>query len=101
METFLEWARNRFTMVSLMHLTDVDNKTFKEMMFENGPSRDEFIKCFVYKLLLNIDPESENSQKHSNIYLYVFKIIRNLLLCTYIVIGFRFRKNICDIWFIG
>jgi len=67
MEDFLKWVRNRFTMVDLMHLADDEDETLKLLMFENGPSRDEFIKLLVYKLLLESDSESKDSKVHSNI----------------------------------
>jgi len=66
MDIFLDWVRKRFAMVDLMHLIDVENETLKTMIIQNGPSRDEFIKLMVYKLLLDIDSESENSKEHSN-----------------------------------
>lgn len=59
MKDFLEWVRNRFTTVDLMHLVDIDDENLQLLIFQNGLSRDEFIKVLVYKLLLDIDPESE------------------------------------------
>lgn len=67
MKAFMEWVRHRFTMVDLMHLTDIEDETLKLMLFQNGPSRDEFMKILVYKLLLDIDPE--DSRYHSNNYI--------------------------------
>jgi len=53
MDDFLKWVRSRFTMIDLMRLDDDEDETLKLLMFENGPSRDEFIKLLVYKLLLD------------------------------------------------
>lgn len=66
MQEFFKWLRNRFTMVGLLNFTDVDDNTLSELMFQNQLSRDEFIKNLVYKLLLDINSESEDSEKHSN-----------------------------------
>lgn len=65
MDDILNLLRNRFNMVDLMHFADFDDETLKLMIFQNGPSRDEFIKFLVYKFLLDIDPGSKESQKHS------------------------------------
>ncbi|KAL5235997.1 hypothetical protein ACI65C_003407 [Semiaphis heraclei] len=64
MKSFLEWVRNRFTKVDLMYLVDIDDENLQSLIFQNGPSRDEFIKVLVYKLLLDIDPESEDSNTY-------------------------------------
>lgn len=64
MKAFLEWVRKCFSMVDMIHLADVDDETLKILMFQNGSSRDELIKLLVYKLLLDIDSESEDFQKH-------------------------------------
>lgn len=69
MKAFMEWVRKRFTMVDMMHLTDIEDETLQIMLFQNGPSRDEFIRFLVYKLLLDID--LEDSQHHSNKYLFI------------------------------
>lgn len=66
----MEWVRQRFTMVDMMHLTDIEDETLKIMLFQNGPSRDEFLRFMVYKLLLDID--LEDSQNHSNKYLFIY-----------------------------
>lgn len=66
MEDFLKYVRERFILPDLIHLTDVDDGTLKSLMFQNGPSRNEFITFFVYKLLLDIDLDSKDSQNHSN-----------------------------------
>lgn len=66
METFLKWVRNRFTMIDLMHLADNDNETLKLLMFNDGPSRNEFIKFLLYKLLLDVDSEPDDSKKCGN-----------------------------------
>lgn len=63
MEEFFKWARNRFNTIDLMHLDDDEDETLKLLMFENGPSRDEFVKLLVYKLLLD---SSNDSKVHSN-----------------------------------
>lgn len=65
MDDVLKLLRNRFTMNDLMHLSDIDDEDLKLMMLQNGPSRDEFIKFLVYTFLLDVDPGSEDSQKHS------------------------------------
>lgn len=65
MDAIFKLLRSRFTNVDLMHLSDIEDETLKLMMFQNGPSRDEFIKFLVYKYLLDLDPGSEDSQKHS------------------------------------
>jgi len=64
MKAFLEWVRDRFTKVDLMYLVDIDDENLQLLIFQNGPSRDEFIKVLVYKLLLDIDPESEYSKTY-------------------------------------
>jgi len=64
MKDFLEWVRHRFTKVDLMYLVDIDDENLQLLIFQNGPSRDEFIKVLVYKLLLDIDPESEYSKTY-------------------------------------
>jgi hypothetical protein len=66
MKDFLEWVRKCFLLVDMMHLADVDDETLQVLMFQNGSSRDELIKLLVYKLLLDIDSEGEDIQKHSN-----------------------------------
>uniref|UniRef100_A0A2S2PMF2 Uncharacterized protein n=1 Tax=Schizaphis graminum TaxID=13262 RepID=A0A2S2PMF2_SCHGA len=71
MKAFLEWVRNRFTKVDLMHLVDIDDDNLQLLIFQNGPSRDEFIKVLVYKLLLDIDLESEYSKKYDLEYILV------------------------------
>lgn len=58
MNAFLKWVRNRFTKNDLMHLVDIEDENLQLLMFQNGPSRDEFIKVLVYKLL-DINPESQ------------------------------------------
>lgn len=64
MKAFLEWVRDRFTKVDLMYLVDIDDENLQLLIFQNGPSRDEFIKVLVYKLLLDIDPEFEYSKTY-------------------------------------
>ncbi|XP_060834860.1 uncharacterized protein LOC132917893 [Rhopalosiphum padi] len=71
MKAFLEWVRNRFSKVDLMHLVDIDDENLQLLIFQNGPSRDEFIKVLVYKLLLDIDPESEYSKTYDLEYILV------------------------------
>ncbi|XP_026806117.1 uncharacterized protein LOC113549143 [Rhopalosiphum maidis] len=71
MKAFLEWVRNCFTKVDLMHLVDIDDENLQLLIFQNGPSRDEFIKVLVYKLLLDIDPESEYSKTYDLEYILV------------------------------
>lgn len=71
MKTFLEWVRHRFTKVDLMYLVDIDDENLQLLIFQNGPSRDEFIKVLVYKLLLDIDPESEYSKTYDLEYILV------------------------------
>ncbi|XP_025208070.1 uncharacterized protein LOC112603615 [Melanaphis sacchari] len=71
MKAFLEWVRNRFTKVDLMYLVDIDDENLQLLLFQNGPSRDEFIKVLVYKLLLDIDPESEYSKTYDLEYILV------------------------------
>lgn len=66
MEAFFAWMRKRFTMVDLAHLADVEDETLQSMVMENGPSRDEFLKLIVFKLLLDIDSDSDRSKEHSN-----------------------------------
>lgn len=66
MESFFEWVRKRFILADLMHFADIEDEILKTMMFQNGSSRDEFIKLIVFKLLLDVDSESENSREHSN-----------------------------------
>lgn len=66
MEKFLKWVRNRFTLIDLMHLADNDNETLKLLMFNDGPSRNEFIKFFLYKLLLDVDSVPDDSEKCGN-----------------------------------
>lgn len=63
MKDFLEWVR--FTVVG-MDLSDIEDETLKLMMFQNGASRDEFMRYIVYHLLLDTDPE--DSKKHGNYY---------------------------------
>ncbi|XP_025410735.1 uncharacterized protein LOC112683795 isoform X4 [Sipha flava] len=65
MKDFLEWVRKCFLLVDMMHLADVDDETLQVLMFQNGSSRDELIKLLVYKLLLDIDSEGEDIQKHN------------------------------------
>lgn len=77
MEAFLKYIRGRFILPDLMHLADADNETLKLLLFQNGPSRNEFIKFFVCKLLLDVDPEIEDSQKHSNNKIKSCKNLRN------------------------
>ncbi|KAF0773879.1 Uncharacterized protein FWK35_00008152 [Aphis craccivora] len=71
MKDFLEWVRHRFTKVDLMYLIDIDDENLQLLIFQNGPSRDEFIKVLVYKLLLDIDPESEYSKTYDLEYILV------------------------------
>ncbi|KAE9540992.1 hypothetical protein AGLY_004237 [Aphis glycines] len=71
MKAFLEWVRDRFTKVDLMYLVDIDDENLQLLIFQNGPSRDEFIKVLVYKLLLDIDPESEYSKTYDLEYILV------------------------------
>lgn len=70
MESFFEWVRKRFILVDLMHFADIEDEILKTMMIQNGSSRDEFIKLIVFKLLLDIDSESDDSREHSNIKLF-------------------------------
>ncbi|KAL4089926.1 hypothetical protein QTP88_024859 [Uroleucon formosanum] len=71
MKAFLELVRDRFTKVDLMHLVDIDDENLQSLIFQNGPSRDEFIKVLVYKLLLDTDPESEYSNIYDLEYIFV------------------------------
>lgn len=67
MEEFLKWVRNRFVFGGLFHLSDIEDESLNKLMFINGYSRDEFIKFLVYKLLLDIDSETDNVPNPSNI----------------------------------
>lgn len=66
MQDFFKWLRDRFTMAGLLNFSNVDDNTLSELLFQNQVSRDEFIKNLVYKLLLDINSESEDSEQHSN-----------------------------------
>lgn len=67
MEEFFDWVRKRFDLAELMHVVDMDNEFLKAMLFENGPTRNAFIKYVVYKMLLNIDSYSDDGFKeHGN-----------------------------------
>jgi len=69
MEEFFDWLRKRFDLAELMHMVDIDNESLKAMLFENGPSRNAFMKYIVYKMLLDIDSNSDDGSKEHSDYL--------------------------------
>lgn len=69
MEKFCDWARKRFVLSELMDMAVVDNESLKTMLFENGPTRDLFIRHIVYKMLLQISDDG-SQEEHSDYFFF-------------------------------
>ncbi|XP_050443661.1 uncharacterized protein LOC126847464 [Adelges cooleyi] len=59
MEDLLKLVRSNFTRIDV---ADMDDRTIEELFFQNGPSRDKWIKTLVYEQLLDIDTESDATE---------------------------------------